>query len=74
MNKEINLKKFLIVLSILVLIEIILLWIFNKDNNDEASEHCKLAVCNESKTICYNYDLDSDGKTIVTWKGSCAQK
>ncbi len=74
MNRKISLKKFLIVLSVLVLLEVIFMFCFKNKNNKEIDEHCKLAVCNESKTICYSYDIDDEGKTIVTWKGSCAIK
>lgn len=77
MNKEIDLKIFLIVLTILIIAEVIILYSFNafKKNRIEAErkEHCALAVCNESKTMCYNYELDSDGKTTITWRGSCAK-
>lgn len=78
MNKEISLKKFLIVLSSLLIIEIaIFSYIKFKSARSAASErdkHCALAVCNESKTMCYNYDIDNDGKTVITWRGSCAVK
>jgi len=78
MNKNISLKKFLIILSLLLIIEIGLLYFFKANNKAKISakeyqEHCGLAVCNESKTICFNYDVDSEGKTVVTWKGSCAK-
>lgn len=78
MNREISLKKFLIILIILIVIEVFVICTINIKRNKNVEEteynkHCELAVCNESKTICFNYDLDSNGNTIVTWKGSCAK-
>ncbi len=76
MNKEISLKSFLIILTILIVVEISVFSFINiaKKNKIKAEqeEHCALAVCNESKTVCYNYELDSNGRTTVTWRGSCA--
>jgi len=77
MNKEISLKTFLIVLTVLIVAEITIISCINISKNKklqaERDEHCALAVCNESKTMCYNYGLDDNGKTTITWRGSCAE-
>lgn len=76
MEKEISLKKYIIFMIVLGFIEaFIMCYIVPraqlKKRAEETREHCKLAVCNEDATICYNYDMDKDGNTIVTWRGSC---
>lgn len=73
MNKEVSLKTFSIVMLILVVIEIILLVIFRPDDglNSYDSKYCSEAVCNEDASLCYVYDLDSEGNTVVVWRGSC---
>ncbi|MCM1052709.1 MAG: hypothetical protein NC483_01850 [Ruminococcus sp.] len=76
MQKEINLKYFFITIIILVAIECFIMCylvptINYNNRKKEIEEHCKLAACNETATICYNYGLDENGKTIVTWRGSC---
>lgn len=61
------------VMVVLGVLEIILLFIFSPkmQNNRYSEEYCKEAVCNEDASICYNYDVDQDGNTIVVWRGSC---
>ena len=76
MNREISLKKFLIVLSILVLIEcfILIYLIPSKRHHAEKlgrEKYCSASICNEEKTICYAYSLDENGNTIIVWRGSC---
>lgn len=76
MEREIDFKKFLILMVVLGFVEaFIMCYIYPRVKANriakEMQEHCKLAVCNETSTICYNYDINSNGKTIVTWRGSC---
>lgn len=73
MKKEIKLQTFLIVMAVLVIPEIVLLFIFKPESNNEnySSYYCREAVCNEDASLCYAYDLDSDGNTVVVWRGSC---
>ncbi len=76
LNKEISLKKFLIILGILVFalcfIYLILIPSIRHHNLKEGREkYCLSSICNEDKSICYAYDLDSNGKTIIKWRGSC---
>ena len=73
MKKEISLKMFFIVMVILVVLEIILLILFRPNNNldNYNSEYCREAVCNEDASLCYAYDVDENGDTIVVWRGSC---
>lgn len=68
-NKIKGYELFIIAGSLALLIALVLM--VNKNNLDA---HCKKAICNESGTICYNYELDKDGNTKKTWKGSCANK
>ncbi len=75
MNKEIKQKTFIVIMIILVFIEILLLIILKPKNKLEYSAHyCKLAICNSDNSICYAYDLDENGNTIVVWKGNCQNK
>ena len=67
MKKEISLKVFLIVMVFLVVLEIALLFAFRPKNSD----YCQEAVCNEDESICYAYDLDDEGNTVIVWRGSC---
>ena len=69
MKKEINLRTFIIIMFGLVILEIILLIIFKPSYTN--SMYCKEAICNEDASLCYAYDLDSNGNTIVVWRGSC---
>lgn len=57
------------VLLISAIIILIFILFTNKENNLKA--HCQKAICNEDASICYNYELDKDGKTIKTWEGNC---
>ncbi len=73
MNKEISLRSFLVVLALLIIFEVLILCvIIPAHNRKELESHCKVAVCNETNTICYNYSEKGDD-TIVTWRGSCAK-
>ena len=73
MTREIKLQTFLIVMVILIALEIFLLVMFRPKQVSEnySPIYCQEAVCNEDASICYAYDLDSEGKTIVVWRGSC---
>lgn len=73
MKKKIKIQTFIIVMAILVVIEIALLIFFkpNNENNNYSSEYCREAVCNEDESLCYAYDLDENGDTVVVWRGSC---
>ena len=73
MTRDIKLKTFIMVMVVLGVLEIILLFIFSPkmQNNRDSEEYCKEAVCNEDASICYHYDVDQDGNTIVVWRGSC---
>lgn len=72
MNREIKLKTFFIIAIGLVILEIFLLIILSpKKINNYSEEYCKEAICNSDNSMCYAYDLDDDGNTIVVWKGSC---
>lgn len=57
----------------LVLIMFILLFIIFTNKNNDLKAHCAKAVCNESDTICYNYRVDENGRTIKTWEGNCSK-
>lgn len=61
-------------LIFIVVIFVILITLLITKNNRTYKVHCKNAVCNESKTICYNYDIDEFGNTYKSWSGSCAKK
>ena len=69
MNREISLKSFLMVLTILIIIEVFILVYLIPHLNYK--KHCSLAVCNDDDSICYNYEADSLGKTHITWSGTC---
>lgn len=72
MKKEIKLKTFIIVIAILVILEVLLLiFLKPKDVNDYSEKYCKEAICNSDNSMCYAYDLDNNGNTIVVWRGSC---
>ncbi len=76
MQKEISIKYFLIIMIILIAIECFIMvylipTIHYNNRKKDIEEHCKLAACNETLTICYNYGLDENGNTIITWRGSC---
>lgn len=73
MKREVRIRTFIIAMIILVVAEIILLFVFSLKNKNEnySSEYCKEAVCNEDASLCYAYDLDSEGNTVVVWRGSC---
>lgn len=73
MKKEISFQTFIIVMFILVILEIALLILFKLNNNmnNYNSEYCSEAVCNEDASLCYAYDVDENGNTVVVWRGSC---
>lgn len=71
MTKEIKLKSFVMVMAVLVILEILLLIIFKLSDDDENRRYCEEAVCNEDASLCYTYDLDENGDTVVVWRGSC---
>lgn len=71
MKKEIELKYFLIAIALLMLLEGILVCTFLKKNKAINTSMCASAVCNEDNSLCYVYDLDKEGHTIIKWKGSC---
>lgn len=73
MTRDIKLKTFIIVMAVLVILEIILLFVFSPkmQNNSYSAEYCQEAVCNEDASMCYAYDVDENGNTIVVWRGSC---
>lgn len=73
MKREVRIRTFIIAMIILAVAEIILLFVFSPKNKNEnySSEYCKEAVCNEDASLCYAYDLDSEGNTVVVWRGSC---
>ncbi len=78
MNKEISLKTFLIILIGLSILECVIMFIVALNNKQKEAikdneEHCKFAVCNDDYTICYNYALDEEENTSITWRGSCAE-
>ena len=66
MNMEISVKKFGIVMVVLVLLELFLLFIFAPEK-----ETLEEAVCNSDESFCYVYVLDQNGETIIVWKGTC---
>ena len=71
-KKKIELtRKYELAIIIIALIILIIIIFTNKSNNLKA--HCAKAVCNEDKTICYNYRVDNKGKTIKTWEGNCSK-
>lgn len=73
MNREISLKWFIIIISILVVIEIVVLFLIAKSDDlpGYSSTYCPVSICNEDASLCYAYDLDREGNTIVVWRGSC---
>ena len=76
MSKEISLKKFLIVLSLLVLLELLIFLgiiplIKNRQELKNIQKYCLTAVCSEDNEICYSYALKNN-KTVVTWRGDCS--
>ena len=71
MKKEISLKTFFIVMVVLVVLEIILLILLKPNINNYNSEYCREAVSKEDASLCYAYDVDENGDTIVVWRGSC---
>ena len=72
MKREVKLKNFMIIMIVLVTLEIFLLIIFGRENElIYNSEYCQNAVCNEDESLCYAYELDSEGNTVVVWRGSC---
>ncbi|CDF11629.1 unknown [Mycoplasma sp. CAG:776] len=73
MNMEISVKKFGIVMVVLVLLELFLLFIFapEKETLEYDATYCEEAVCNLDESLCYVYDLDQNGETIIVWKGTC---
>ena len=71
MQKGISLKVFLMVISVLALLEIVILIILRPQNSLYNGEYCQEAICNEDASICYQYDLDENGETKIIWRGSC---
>ncbi len=76
MKKEISLKTFLIVMGVLVVLEVIVLILFKTNNNMDnySYEYCREAICNEDESMCYAYDIDENGDTVVIWRGACQNK
>lgn len=77
MNKEISLKSFIIVMSILVIILVLVMTLLVPKINHAAEEkklkkECATAICNDNNTICYNYALNEKDNTIITWRGNCS--
>lgn len=72
MNKEISLKKYIFVLTILVILELAIMFGISYNKKEETKEYCKNAVCNKDATLCYVYELDDKGNTIITWRGDCS--
>ena len=76
LNKEISLKKFLIVLGVLAFI-LCFIYLFlipstrHRLQKEGQEKYCDVSICNDDKTICYAYDLDENDKTIIKWRGSC---
>lgn len=73
MNMEISVKKFGIVMFVLVLLEVFLLFVLapEKEALEYDADYCREAVCNSDDSLCYVYDLDQNGETIIVWKGTC---
>ena len=74
MNKEISLKKFLLVLGLLVFVELLIYCaVIPIKNHQELKMHCteKTVFCNEDNTICYNYKMENNAQ-VPTWKGDCS--
>ena len=73
MNKEISLKKFLLILGLLVFVELLIYCVVIPIRNyQELKSHCAIAACNEDNSICYNYKLENNA-SIVTWRGNCTK-
>lgn len=71
-EKKREIKGYEIIFFAFSFIVLVTLIVMVNKNNTKA--HCKKAVCNEDNTICYNYKVDKNGKTVKTWQGSCAKK
>lgn len=76
MTKKSKEKKFNIkILEIILIIFVATILIFillTKDNNN-LKAHCAVAICNESNTICYNYEINNNDTTKIIWKGDCSK-
>lgn len=74
MNKKEVKKKFKIyeVLFFVIILSILVLIVLTSKNNN-LKAHCRKAVCNEDNTICYNYHVNNNGKTVKTWEGNCSK-
>lgn len=73
MNREISIRKFGIFMILLVGLEIVLLWFLmpKKEELEYDENYCQEAVCNSDSSLCYAYDEDQNGETIVVWRGTC---
>jgi len=58
---------------VLIIFVILIVILMTKDSRN-LKAHCKNAICNEKKTICYTYGIDKKGNTYKSWSGSCAKK
>ncbi len=73
MKKEKKDKKPLILGIILIVLVLgILLFVYFTHEDISLKARCRKAVCNENYTICYDYYLDKEGNTIITWRGNCS--
>lgn len=71
MKKDIEIKHFIMIMIALMVVEGVLVCAFLGKNKRTDNSMCANAVCNGDNSLCYVYDLDESGKTIVKWKGSC---
>ena len=81
MNKEVSLKKTLIIIIVIALIETVVLIsipLIKRINQESLqTKYCakeKDLVCNDNRSLCYLYGLGKNDNTIVIWKGDCSNK
>jgi len=73
MHKEINIKTFFIIISILAIAEIIIVCLVIPGiQASDLKKHCEKAVCNDDYTVCFNYE-DKGSDTNITWRGNCSK-
>ena len=77
MNKEISIKKFLIILGSLALLELLIFLVIvpliNKHQElKDVAKYCPTSVCSEDNKTCYNYALNGN-KTSIIWRGDCSE-
>ncbi len=70
-KKRFNIKAIEIILILIVALILIFI-MFTKDRYN-LKAHCAIAICNESNTICYNYEINGDDTTKIIWKGDCSK-